>query len=130
MYRIFKNSDCGVEILPDITDTPIWDDYNPDINNANKTVRVIAALYIAIQKRENYYQLYSPTAHGDPLFSAYQGEVKGILKAMDWEEDTTDKTITIRKNKRKILVMDKVQKPQSYYNDKNEIAKLYREMGL
>lgn len=130
MYSIQKNTDTGVELLPDITDTPIWDDYNPEINNANKTTRVIATLYMAIQKRENYYQEFSPTAYGDPQYTRYVGEVIGILKATEWEEEKTEELIIIKKDKRKILVIDRVKKPQSYYNNIREISKLQRELGL
>lgn len=130
MYSIQKNTDTGVELLPDITDTPIWGDYNPEINNTNKTTRVIAKLYMAIQQRENYYQKFSPTAYGDPQYTRYVGEVIGILTATEWEEEMTEELIIIKKNKRKILVIDRVKRTQSYYNDIREISKLKRELGL
>lgn len=80
LYIIHKYID-GVELLPDITETPLWKDY--DSFDCTPQHRRICVLYQLLAKRENYYQFYSPTAYGNPDYSMYCGEVSGFLNALD-----------------------------------------------
>lgn len=111
--------------LPDITDTEIFKDYE---NNQSDYMRCIYFLYIALSKRENYYQLYSPTAFGNTEYARLDGFVCGILQATGWEEIQDESSIIIKRNNRKILILQKLSKPQSYYEDKKEIAKILNEI--
>ena len=111
--------------LPDITDTEIFKDYE---NNQSDYMRCIYFLYIALSKRENYYQLYSPTAFGNTEYARLDGFVCGILQATGWEEIQDESYIIIKRNNRKILILQKLSKPQSYYEDKKEIAKILNEI--
>ena len=101
MYRIEKIMSGDTELLPDIVDTSIWKDY--DEVNCSKSKRIIAALYKAIEQRENYYQLNSPTAFGDPQYRYYCGLVVGILQGSEMEEISNDNLIVIKRNNEKIL---------------------------
>lgn len=112
-------------LLPDITDTEIFKDYE---NNQSDYMRCIYFLYIALSKRENYYQLYSPTAFGNTEYVRLDGFVCGILQATGWEEIQDESSIIIKRNNRKILILQKLSKPQSYYEDKKEIAKILNEI--
>lgn len=112
-------------LLPDITDTEIFKDYE---NNQSDYMRCIYFLYIALSKRENYYQLYSPTAFGNTEYARLDGFVCGIFQATGWEEIQDESYIIIKRNNRKILILQKLSKPQSYYEDKKEIAKILNEI--
>ena len=112
-------------LLPDITDTEIFKDYE---NNQSDYMRCIYFLYIALSKRENYYQLYSPTAFGNTEYARLDGFVCGILQATGWEEIQDESYIIIKRNNRKILILQKLSKPQSYYEDQKEIAKILKEI--
>lgn len=112
-------------LLSDITDTEIFKDYE---NNQSDYMRCIYFLYIALSKRENYYQLYSPTAFGNTEYARLDGFVCGILQATGWEEIQDESYIIIKRNNRKILILQKLSKPQSYYEDKKEIAKILNEI--
>lgn len=112
-------------LLPDITDTEIFKDYE---NNQSDYMRCIYFLYIALSKRENYYQLYSPTAFGNTEYARLDGFVCGILQDTGWEEIQDESYIIIKRNNRKILILQKLSKPQSYYEDKKEIAKILNEI--
>lgn len=112
-------------LLPDITETEIFKDYE---NNQSDYMRCIYFLYIALSKRENYYQLYSPTAFGNTEYARLDGFVCGILQATGWEEIQDESYIIIKRNNRKILILQKLSKPQSYYEDKKEIAKILNEI--
>ena len=112
-------------LLPDITDTEVFKDYE---NNQSDYMRCIYFLYIALSKRENYYQLYSPTAFGNTEYARLDGFVCGILQATGWEEIQDESYIIIKRNNRKILILQKLSKPQSYYEDKKEIAKILNEI--
>ena len=112
-------------LLPDITDTEIFKDYE---NNQSDYMRCIYFLYIALSKRENYYQLYSPTAFGNTEYARLDGFVCGILQATGWEEIQDESYIIIKRNNRKILILQKLSKPQSYYEDTKEIAKILNEI--
>ena len=125
-YYIQKSSDGAVELLPDIVDTPIWKDY--DVINCPKVVRVIAFLYEAVQKRENYYQENSPTAFGDVKYEFQVGKVLGILQAEDISEATENGCIVFRRNGNVLLRVDKVNKPRSYYEDMTDIRKTLKEV--
>lgn len=112
-------------LLPDITDTEIFKDYE---NNQSDYMRCIYFLYIALSKRENYYQLFSPTAFGNTDYARLDGLVCGILQATGWEEIQDESSIIIKRNNRKILTLSKLSKTQSYYEDKKEIAKILNEI--
>lgn len=128
MYRVEKIMSGDTELLPDIVDTPIWKDYNEV--NCSKNIRVIAALYKAIEQRENYYQLNSPTAFGDPQYRYYCGLVVGILQGSEMEEISNDNFIVIKRNNKKILVIDKIKRSQAYHDSVKEINDTLRELGM
>jgi len=130
MFEIKKVIDDDTEILPDIVDTSLWEKANPFGANHDKKMDAIASLYNAIRERENYYQINTPTAFGDPRFGYFSGLVCGILQGLGMEEYLEDGKIIIKKNKRKVFIIDKVNRPESYYEVARENAKLLRDLGL
>lgn len=128
MYKISKIIIDELELFPDITETSIWEDYD-DVNCSNR-IKIIAALYDALSKRENYFQLNTPTAFGNPDMAYYRGLVIGILQGSGMEEIIEDEKIVIKKGNRKVLVVDKVNRPQSYHDAKRENNKLLKELGM
>ena len=121
--------DDGIEYLPDITETPIWEDYD-DISKVSTNIRFAAILYQAIQKRENYYQFNTPTPFGNPQYSGYCGRVAGILEAIEWTEHIeNDKIVIYTSHSRlKKLIIDKVNKPKSYHETKREINAIMKDL--
>ena len=123
IYWVHKVDDPGsVDMLPFIADTSIWSDY--DISRPTREIKLIAWLYDAVQKRENYYQENTPCAFGDPKFEYLAGIVHGILQAGEIIEENKGRYIEFRRGGRVILRVDKVEKPKSYY----ETAKENREL--
>lgn len=122
VWEIKKDSSDGVDLLPDIVDTPLWALIDPDHNPHPKpTERQIAGLYNALQKRENYFQENSPTAYGNPEYSLFCGVVSGFLQAMDAYEYEVGEQIIIRKGRKNLLVIDKVRRPTQFYEAQREI---------
>lgn len=129
---IIKKKMCGdIEMLPDLVDTPLWRAITPEYcSNSTKRDRQIAGLYRAIADRENYFQENTPTAFGNPEYSFKDGVADGYLRAMELEETVENEQIVIRKNGRKILVIDKIKKPSAYYKDLAEIRALRKDFGI
>lgn len=131
MYRIEKVMSGDTELLPDIVDTPIWNEHDIFNNSkVSKRIQLLAALYKAIEQRENYYQLNSPTAFGDPQYRYYCGVVVGFLQGMELEEIIENEKIVIKGNNRKIMVIDKVNRPKSYHDSLKEINDTLNELGM
>ena len=131
MYIVEKIISEGLELLPNIVDTSIWKDLD-EFNNdrCSKTVRLVSMLYRAIEQRENYYQLNTPTAFGDPQYTLRCGVVIGILQGSELEEVVENEKIVIKRNNRKILIVDKVKRPQAYYDTVRENRETLRALGL
>lgn len=131
MYRIEKVMSGDTELLPDIVDTPIWNEHDIFNNSKiSKRIQLLAALYKAIEQRENYYQLNSPTAFGNPQYRYYCGVVVGFLQGMELEEIVENEKIVIKGNNRKIMVIDKVNRPKSYHDSLKEINDTLNELGM
>lgn len=110
----------GVEYLPHITETPLMAKWE----NGTLTDKQRAVLYNALVDRENYFQDHSIVAFGNLDFARYEGIVLGICIALELDENTTDKTIVFRKNGRKFLEVDKIKRPERYFEDKRELKEL------
>lgn len=118
-YEVHKRVIEGIEYLPDLTETPIWRDY--DVYNPPRSVRLVAALYRAVAERENYYQTNSPTAFGDPEYKMAYGIAHGIMIAGEIEDVERDGKLFFYKGKKVILVVDKIKRRKGYYEEKREI---------
>ena len=121
-FYIPKETIDGIDRLPDITETEIWKHY--DTLNPKKNDVLIAQLYMAVMKRENYYQDYTPTAFGDPNYTLNCGIVIGIETTANISEKAIDGRIVFRKCNRVILEVDKVNRPKSYYEASREIREI------
>ena len=110
----------NIEYLPHIADTPLMDKWE----YGTTTDKQKAVLYNAVVDRENYYQDHSVTAFGNAEYARYEGVVLGICQALELDENTTETTIVFRKNGRKFLEIDKISRPQRYYEDRRELKNL------
>ena len=110
----------NIEYLPHIADTPLMDKWE----YGTTTDKQKAVLYNAVVDRENYYQDHSVTAFGNAEYARYEGVVLGICQALELDENTTETTIVFRKNGRKFLEIDKIARPQRYYEDRRELKNL------
>ena len=95
----------------------------------------IAGLYAAVAARENYFQQESPTAFGNPKYDYLSGVVQGYLMAMELieEENREEKKIYFRKNNRSkavVLVVDKLQRPDFYYEAQKQIQEMLDKVGI
>lgn len=120
-YEVHKCRDGEIEFLPDLLDTPIWDDY--DDYDCPPSVRLVAVLYRAVAERENYYQFNTPTAFGDPEYRFAFGRVFGIMEAAGITETRENGKMVFRKGRRVILVVDEIHLHESYYEAKRDIRK-------
>lgn len=127
-YYVQKIVDGEVELLPDITATPIFKDWE-DVY-APKSVKVIAALYQAVEKRENYFQFHTPTAFGNPDHAMMQGVVIGIEQAEEIEERIVGGKIRFQKHGKTILEVDKITLHRSYYDAKRDVAEIRKIFGV
>lgn len=121
-FYIPKETIDGIDRLPDIVETEIWQYY--DTLNPKKNDVLVAQLYMAVMKRENYYQDYTPTAFGDPIYTLNCGTVIGIEIAANISEEAIDGRIVFRKGNRIILEVDKVNRPKGYYEANREIREV------
>lgn len=126
-YIVKKDTTGTVERLPYITETPIWQDF--DCATPSKPAVLAALLYSAVADRENYFQDYTPTPFGNPRHEYLAGLVHGIKLAAGIEEETADGRLIFRKGKRKVLVVDKVRRPASYYEAAKDNAETLRAFG-
>ena len=127
-YRVKKITDGDIEFLPDITETPIWRDF--DEIDTPRSVRLVAALYRAVAERENYYQENTPTAFGDPEFKLAYGIAQGIEIAGEIEERARDGKLFFYKGKKLILVVDKPMRTKYYYEALADVRKTREAFGF
>ena len=117
----------GIEYLPDITNTEIFDEWE---KSENKEIRLIAGLYKALSERENYFQNNTPTAFGNPEYSLLCGIVSGFLQGSELEMDEDDNHFIVKRGKKTVLIVDKIKRCSGYYEAKKEIAEtLYAILG-
>lgn len=124
MYKVSSVCYGNLEVLPDIVNTTIWNDYN--VINCSQRIRNIANLYKALVERENYFQFNTPTAFGNPQYNYHCGVVNGILIGCGFEEVVKDGKIYIYKNSKPILVVDKIKRSNDYYScvvDNNQVLR-------
>lgn len=126
-YIVHKEQSDTVERLPHITETSIWADF--DCAAPSKSAARAAMLYMAVADRENYFQDYTPTPFGNPRYEYLVGLVHGIKLAAGIEEETHDGRLIFRKGKRKVLVVDKVERPASYYEAAKDNTETLRAFG-
>lgn len=126
-YIITKKKVDGVDLLPVMEDTLIFMDYEECFKQKN-LVTDIAAIYTAICIRENYYQLNTPSDVGDLWHNYYSGIVVGMLTISGMEESVEYGKIVIKRKGKKLLIIDKVEKPYSYYTSKKENQETSKEL--
>ena len=120
-YEVKRCIDGEIEYLPDLLDTPIWEDYDEIV--CSPSVRLVAELYRAIAERENYYQFNTPTAFGDPQYQFAVGRAFGVMATAEITETKENGKLVFRKGRRVILVVDEIHLHESYYEAKRDIRK-------
>lgn len=121
-FYIRKVTIDGIDHLPDIGETELCQYL--EMGKPSKSMELVIKLYMAVADRENYYQNNDPTAFGNPDYSVKSGIVTGIGIAANISEETRDGRIVFRKGNRIILEVDKVSKPESYYEANREIQEV------
>lgn len=118
----------GIELLPLPEETPFW---NGSDFEMTKKERRNYDVYDAIRNVENYYQVNSPTAFGDPDYSRVSGYLNGLLRGYGLDMQRTDDKIIIRTSYSgtKLMIIERPHKPDSYHKDKNEIRKLMDDIS-
>lgn len=104
--------------------------------NSIKEIYVIERLNVALNYRNMWLSFSGMVApkvrtggsESSGIITRLDGFVCGILQATGWEEIQDESYIIIKRNNRKILILQKLSKPQSYYEDKKEIAKILNEI--
>ena len=127
-YYIQKIYSGELELLPDVVDTPIWEDF--DEVCAPQRVKLVGALYQAIAERDNYFQFNTPTAFDNPDYSRIDGIAIGIKRAAEIEEYVEDDKRIFKRRGRIILIVDKIHKHRSYYEAVRENREALRAMGF
>ena len=110
----------GIEYLPHIADTPLMEKWEDGTGLDKKR----AILYEAVVDRENYFQDHSVVAFGNVEHARCEGIVTGICLALELEEDIGSQTIVFRKNGKKFLEVDRLQKPERYFSERREIKEI------
>lgn len=118
--HIHKTVIDGVEYLPHIANTPLLNKWE----NGTALEKKKAVLYNAVVDRENYYQDHSVVAFGNLEYARCEGVVTGICLALELEEDIGQKTIVFRKNGKKFLEVDRLQKPERYFSERREMKEI------
>ena len=121
-FYIPKVTIDGIDYLPDIGETELCQYL--EMGRPTKSIELVIKLYMAVADRENYYQDNDPTVFGNPEYSVKSGIVPGIGIAANISEETRDGRIVFRKGNRIILEVNKVNRPESYYEANREIQEI------
>lgn len=79
---------------------------------------------LMVEKYMNYWNNNTPTAFGNPDYNYLMGCVEGYITAKGWgQRETTQKEIILFKGNKKVLVIDKIEKPKSYYEAERDNIK-------
>lgn len=121
-FYIQKVTIDGIDHLPDIGETELCQYL--EMGTPTKNIELVIKLYMAVADRENYYQNNDPTAFGNPDYSVKSGIVTGIGIAANISEETRNGRIVFRRGNRIILEVDKVNRPENYYEANREIQEI------
>lgn len=113
----------GVELLPPPEDTPFWKDMDLTVMSSKELRNY--NIYSAIRDVENYYQFHTPTAFGNPDYARAHGYLNGLLQGYGLDKQIIGDKIIIKTQKGvKLMVIERPQKPDAYFKEKEEISKL------
>ena len=126
-YIVHKFVDGEVEYLPNVAETEFFSEVEME---SSRSLRLLCALYKAVEERENYYQVNTPTAFGDPEYKLAYGIAHGIMIGAEIEERERDGKLFYYKGKKLILVVEKPKLHRSHYEALAENAKLLEAIGL
>lgn len=121
-FYIPKETIDEIDHLTDIGETELCQYL--EMGKPTKSIELVIKLYMAVADRENYYQNNDPTAFGNPEYSVKSGIVTGIGIAANISEEARDGRIVFRNGNRIILEVDKVNRPENYYEANREIQEI------
>ena len=135
MWKIEKTiDDVGVQRLPDVIDTPIFKEYQENEHKTTlkaKNAKMAYLTYMALSKRENYYQDNSPTAFGDPEYKYLCGIFIGICQAYSLTEYREDDKILIKKSDESVfMIVDKIERTSYYHACVRDNSHIRRQLGI
>lgn len=91
----------------------------------------ILAVYTAVHKMYNYYQINTPTAFGNPEYDYLRGYLVGLLCGLQYDiEEKDDKVIITNKHNKKLLIVEIPIKKNRYFEEIKDINKTLRNLGL
>ncbi len=126
-YIVRKFVDGEVEYLPDVAETEFFCEAEIE---RSRSLRLLCALYKAVEERENYYQVNTPTAFGDPEYKLAYGIAHGIMIGAEIEERERDGKLFYYKGKKLILVVEKPKLHISHFEAIEENKRLLQAIGL
>lgn len=124
MRIVKKITMSGIDYLPDISETPLieeWERAECDTHHPQE-IKLVAQLYMAIARRENYFQDNVPTAFGNPEYSRLEGFVDGFIQGARFTLEEDEQYFIIKKGKKKVLLVEKITPNPSYYMKLQEIS--------
>lgn len=122
-------SDGAVECLPLLEETSLFREWC-DVKEGSREWKLMM-IYQALEKVENYFQFNSPTAFGNPDHRYMEGYLAGVTQGFGWEVDETEKGwIVIRAGRKKLLRVQRPQKPETYKDELKDIRETLRAFGL
>ncbi len=119
MRIIYLKKHIELDELPFIDATDVF-------KYASENTKEGLSLYqfaLIIEKYFNYWNTNSPTAFGNPDYNHLEGEFIGYIKAKEFEKIETKTEVVLCKGNRKVWVIDKIEKPQHYYDCEKENIK-------
>ena len=124
MLRVECERDGEVYVLPlpESVGLGLWE------YKMTKTQRRDYLVYSAIAKRENYYQYNDPTAFGNPDYERLDGTVYGLMLGFDLDISTVDGYIIVRKGSKTIMMIQKPDKPDWYYDKKKDAIETWNKV--
>lgn len=128
MFEIKCDKTDGIDWLPFVEDTPLYEDITEF--SMPKSREVLICIYNALQKSENYFQTETPTAFGNPEYSRFDGFAKGYIAGAGFEYDEVDGYIIISKGCRKYLKIEKPRRTEAYKDALRENRKTLSELGF
>lgn len=85
-------------------------------------------LYNKLTEYAMYWQYNTPTSFGNPDFKELRGWVFGFLSAKKWQIKEYGNKIIVRNNSgKKIIEMETLPLPKSYYEAKKEVKEVWEK---
>lgn len=130
MWIVRKIEIDGIEYLPDIVDTDMFGEWELAQGQETRTrdITLAAEFYIALAKRENFYQNNTPSPFGDPEYSMYCGVVNGFLQGSRMTMGEDAEYFIVKRGRRSILKVEKILRNPWFYTAKKENSEILSDI--